>query len=296
MSTHLDLKLLRRLRIIALQALVSNDSLMRDLVQKGGNALDLIYNISSRASFDLDFSIAKSFDDEELPKLENRMRILLERSFGENGYQCFDVKLAKRPSKMLKGLDDIWGGYKLEFKLMEKEHYEKVRIDHEQTRREAIFVGPKNINKMRIEISRYEHCPSEEHDLEGYMIKVYSPSLIAVEKLRAICQQMDEYKSVIPSLTPSPRARDFFDIYTIADACELDLTDKCHREMVYAVFEAKRVPLSLIGLIKEYKEFHEPDFESVRATVAPGIELKSFDFYFSFVARVGDDLCKKLKA
>jgi predicted nucleotidyltransferase component of viral defense system len=44
-----------------LVAMFSDDELMERLVLKGGNALDLVYGISTRASVDLDFSLDGEF-------------------------------------------------------------------------------------------------------------------------------------------------------------------------------------------------------------------------------------------
>ena len=51
-KNRIDLERIKRLIIIAL---VSDDYLMETLVLKGGNALSVAYELSSRASFDLDF-------------------------------------------------------------------------------------------------------------------------------------------------------------------------------------------------------------------------------------------------
>jgi hypothetical protein len=57
------------------------------------------------------------------------------------------------------------------------------------------------------------------------------------------------------------------------------------------IFEAKRVPLALIGRIAEYREYHRPDFASVLATVKPNTRLQDFDFYFDYVV----DRCRHLE-
>lgn len=44
----------------------SDDTLMHQLVLKGGNALRLAYGIGSRASLDFDFSLANDFEDPEM--------------------------------------------------------------------------------------------------------------------------------------------------------------------------------------------------------------------------------------
>ena len=60
-------------------------------------------------------------------------------------------------------------------------------------------------------------------ELDDYTIYVYSPTMIAIEKLRAICQQMPEYAL---QRRPSARARDFYDIYReryVKSICYTDL-------------------------------------------------------------------------
>ncbi len=49
------------------------------------------------------------------------------------------------------------------------------------------------------------------------------------------------------------------------------------------IFAAKRVPVELIQKIPEYRDFHRPDFSSVRDTVKADVELQDFDFYFDYV-------------
>jgi predicted nucleotidyltransferase component of viral defense system len=45
-----------RIKRLAIIALISDDYLMETLVLKGGNAMLMAYDLSSRASYDLDFS------------------------------------------------------------------------------------------------------------------------------------------------------------------------------------------------------------------------------------------------
>ncbi len=46
------------------------------------------------------------------------------------------------------------------------------------------------------------------------------------------------------------------------------------------MFAAKRVPLELLGAIRDQREFHRDDWPSVEQSVAGSVE--SFDFYFDF--------------
>ena len=58
------------------------------------------------------------------------------------------------------------------------------------------------------------------------------------------------------------------------------------------VFAAKHVPLKLIGLIPQYREYHRPDFVSVENTVKAGVALNDFDFYFDYVV---ENCCASLE-
>ena len=113
--------------------------------------------------------------------------------------------------------------------------------------------------------------------------------MIVFEKLRAICQQMPDYT---PNRTPTARARDFFDIYTVMEHFGMRLIASPGTTLLASIFEAKRVPLPLIGKIKEYREYHRPDFASVQATVKPNRRLRDFDFYFDYVI----ERCEHLKS
>ena len=81
----------------------------------------------------------------------------------------------------------------------------------------------------------------------------------------------------------SQRARDFLDIHTLVDCLVLDLVAPKAVDMTREMFALKHVPLNFLGKIAEQREFHRQGFPSVQATVAPGFELQSFDFYFDYV-------------
>ena len=49
----------------------------------------------------------------------------------------------------------------------------------------------------------------KSYDLEGTTIYLYSPLMIVYEKIRASCQQLEDYKLV----GDKTRARDLYDIY-----------------------------------------------------------------------------------
>jgi hypothetical protein len=75
------------------------------------------------------------------------------------------------------------------------------------------------------------------------------------------------------------------------DNFAIDFESPPNLDLLRNVFDAKKVPLSLIGKIVHYREYHRPDFASVEATLKPNIQLETFDFYFDYLV----DRCKCLK-
>jgi predicted nucleotidyltransferase component of viral defense system len=265
----------RRLTIVAM---FSDDSLMERVVLKGGNALTLVYQIGARASLDVDFSIDGDFEDFE----DTRERIFrsLAARFGATGYVVFDETFERRPS--INGSGAInWGGYVAEFKLIEKAKFDEGRANLDSIRRNALVTGPLQRKIFRIELSKYEFCQGKaEHDLDDYTIYVYTPEMIAVEKLRAICQQLPEYK---PRVNKTARARDFYDIHSLVTHAGVKLAAQENIELARNIFAAKEVPLALLPRIKDSLEQHRPDWPSVVASVSA--PLMPFDDYFNFVTK-----------
>ena len=122
-------------------------------------------------------------------------------------------------------------------------------------------------------------------DFEGLSIFVYTPIMIINEKIRAICQQMEDYPV---NTTRKPRPRDFFDIHLIFTTPECGVNDKIflsehNLNILKEMFALKKVPLELLGKISETYDFHNTAYESLKATVPTYIEVKEFKFYFDFV-------------
>jgi predicted nucleotidyltransferase component of viral defense system len=270
----MDLAKVRRLTITAM---FSDDSLMEQLVLKGGNALSLVYGLGARTSLDVDLSIDGDFADFE----DARIRIVrtLQKRFGAAGYAVFDERFERRPAVEDPRADKEWGGYILEFKLIEEQKHRELQSDIDASRRNALVTGPLQRKTFTIDFSKYEFCRGKaEAQLDDYTIYVYTPEMIVIEKLRALCQQMPEYKR---RLKKAGRARDFYDIFILITQAHVDLSGRENLELARNVFAAKDVPLELIQRIAETKEQHRPDWPSVQASVAGS--LKSFDDYFSFV-------------
>lgn len=286
---------LDEIKKLAIIGLFSDDDLMEVFVLKGGNALDLIYNISPRASLDLDVSLQTDLEHGSLDVIRAKIETALNRAFNEKGYEVFDVTLEERPKTSMGMIPDFWGGYLLFFKVIESDTFGEATACPEYLRRRAEVVGPKNRKKLKVEISKHEYCePKKAVDIEGYKIYVYTPEMIVFEKLRAICQQTKEYCDQIGKTHNEARARDFFDIYTIIKHFNINVTDPDNLDLLKNIFLAKEVPLRLLANISEYRNFHRTDFSSVEDTLKPGEKIREFDYYFDYVVTECDDLSKTL--
>ena len=285
----MDIGKLEQIKKLAIIAIFSNDTLMENLVLKGGNALDIIYRIANRSSMDIDFSMPKDLD---LFSFSEKIQDNLIRTFKDHGFRVFDFKIKRKPQMANPSLPAFWGGYSINFKVVDSDLYNKLNKNIEALRRQSIEVGPNHKRILSIEISKHECCDQKvEKEIEGLAIYVYSPEMIVLEKLRSICQQMPDYR--IQS-TPTPRARDFFDIYVVDNEYHLDLLCEKNLELLRKIFDAKKVPLLLLSKIVKYKEFHKPDFHSVVDTVKPNVTLYDFEFYFNFVVELSMKLCQAL--
>lgn len=276
---------LKQLRSVVISALFSDDVLFDTLVLKGGNALDIVYNIGSRSSVDIDVSMPGDFND----VTEARTRIFrsLEARFAVHGYRVFDQEFEKRPSTFREGQCENWGGYQVKFKLISSSDFEKFENDVDALRRRSATVGPLQQRKFKIDISKFEFCSSKiEAEVDDQAIYVYSLPMMAMEKLRAICQQLPAYVNLSH---PRPRARDFLDIYVIESAGLSRIVSPMNYELLIKIFAAKNVPIHLLDSVGDSREFHRPDWDAVRSSVSG--ELQEFDFYFDYVL----DLIKRLK-
>lgn len=283
-----------RIKRLVVIGIFSDDYLMERLVLKGGNALNLVLEIGTRASVDIDLSMEDEFAPEQLETVRNLLEKRLQEVFTPENYHVFDVTLEAKPDPVSPELAKFWGGYSATFKLVEEKRFKEGRGDLSAMRRNSLKVGAKG--KFEIDISKFEYCaPKKAFDMDGYQVFVYTTEMLVAEKLRAICQQMPEYGPVVKrTRAGTARARDFLDIYTLITQLKLDMTAPENLKLIRLVFEAKRVPIGLIGKINDFREFHRPDFKSVLDTVKPGVALRDFDFYFDFIMQQVGRLLKAL--
>lgn len=293
-----ELEMVRRLAIIGL---FSDDDLMDLFVLKGGNALEIAYKVHSRASMDIDVSLESDFEELgfTIEEVETKIMKSMKGAFEDSGYIVFDFKMSKRPLKLAPELDKKWGGYAVEFKVIREEQAAKAGHELEKMRKISLAVAGTKKN-MKIDISKYEYVsPATEAEIDDYVVRVYTPRMIVMEKLRAICQQLPEYQAIMRS-SVSPRPRDFYDIYVICTTMDehLDLSEAENWEMLQNFFSIKEVPLSFLLQIEEQqtRDFHEQEFSSVRDTVHQKEELQDFDFYYNFVVQLIAPIKAQLKS
>lgn len=181
-------------------------------------------------------------------------------------------------------MEPFWGGYRIEFKVLDSPTFERLSGQLELARKQAQVFTSSQGRIFSIDISKFEYCkPKRFQDLDGFRIYVYTPEMIAIEKVRAICQQMPEYLAFVRSTFGAPRAQDFYDFYVIMEYFRIDLASAENIELLKCIFAAKRVPLSLIEHISIQSEFHRSDFDKVATTVRQNIKLKEFDFYVEYL-------------
>lgn len=288
----MDIKLIDKVKRIVITALASDDSLMETLILKGGNAIDLLCNLNSnsnkisRTSYDLDYSIEDNDFKEDLKDVAKRIEEVLSQFFLENDLMLFDFKFEIKPKVSRNELASFWGGYKVLFKVIHKELYDRNPKNIDKLRRESVKVNSDSSPVFILEFSKFEFIGQKQSvNVDGYNIYVYAPAMIVFEKLRAICQQLPQYGDVIPSFSPRARARDFYDIHLMMNLFDIKPSTIENIELIKNVFEAKKVPTSFIKEIKNNKSLHLDNWKSVQDTVPleEKSKLKSFDFYFDFV-------------
>lgn len=268
----------------AIVAIYKNARLSKLLILKGGGALRLFDGLDARQSIDADFS-TREMIDKDADIVFRDMESSLSKAFGVQGYDILDFKPTKRPKKIRPGFPPWWGGWACEFKLIDRKHRDK---DHEKKRRLALVPEGANSTKITIDLSEHEFCGRPRtKTLKGIKIYAYSREMLVLEKLRAICQQHPDYPF---RQETKNRARDFFDIYSLTTEVDKAFISRC-RENLEPVFQAKEVPLELLGAISNDEAFVDgfrSGFDQVKDTVRGRVE--SFDVYLEHVRFLINDI------
>lgn len=219
----------------------------------------------------------------EVESITKKLEDVLKITFKQSGYIVFDFKFEEVPKKISQELKAYWGGYRINFKIIDVETFETYNDNIDTLRRRAFVVGPEQRKIFKIDISKFEYCEKKiRKSINDYNLYVYSPEMIIFEKVRAVCQQTKEYKKIVPTMTISPRSRDFYDIHLLINTFPIEIKKKENQDVMKKIFESKKVPLDILKKIPMYRDFHAQDYPSVEATVNTTEKLKSFDFYFDF--------------
>lgn len=270
---------IEKVKRLTLKAMFYDDDLMEILVLKGGSAIEMVYHASDRPSIDLDFSIK---DDVDILFLQEKIKKSLLYVFKLENLIPFDINVTPKPKVRSEKSPEYWGGYKIEFKVIQEEEYQKYASDENQLNIRALPVNIKDKRKFKIDISKYEYCNSKsEMIIDDQTVYVYTPEMIVFEKLRAICQQMDEYTSKLGISNKTARARDFYDIYILTEKYHINAKSEENLKLRNLIFGAKVVPVELLKLLPKYKDYHEQDYQSLKDTVSK--EIREYDFYFNYV-------------
>ncbi|MDN3601770.1 nucleotidyl transferase AbiEii/AbiGii toxin family protein [Belliella kenyensis] len=113
----MDISVVNKIKRITIIALASDDTLVEQLVLKGGNAIYLAYldesgNVS-RTSYDLDYSISEGDFKEDIESISTRIESTLKQTFLEHDYIVLDYKFLIKPKKANVELSDFWVAIKL---------------------------------------------------------------------------------------------------------------------------------------------------------------------------------------
>ena len=189
-----------------------------------------------------------------------------------------------------------WGGYKISFTIVDIEkHQDKIDSQDLDNMKELSKYGEdleNNRKKIEIDLSYDEYVADKKsYDLEGTTIYLYSPLMLVYEKIRASCQQLEDYKLV----GNKTRARDLYDIYKIltnpkqANLREAVL-DQDNFYILENIFKAKDVPLELMLKLDSKESDLAEDYKTKVIPQIVSSETEDFDYIFFY----NKDLFEKL--
>lgn len=297
MKCPMDISKVDKIKTAIIIGIASDDGLMELLTLKGGNAMSMIYEITNRASYDLDYSMEADIQ-ESMGEFKQRLEDTIASSLKDIGYHVIDFNMAEKPKNMPIERQEFWGGYHAHFKIIPAEKYDS-NMDVQKLRNLAEEIGPGHLKKFPVDISKHEYTEKGEYvALEGLDVRVYTPSMLVAEKVRAICQQMPEYLEVIGKDSPKRgnRAKDFYDIHAICSKIpDIDTSSEEFYYILQKMFEVKRADIKLIKRIASMKSFYSEGFGNVKDTL-PAHEqeqLQGFDVYHSFVVDIVDAIAER---
>lgn len=275
---------LDKIKRTVITSIFSDPDLVDRLTIKGGNAIRLIEENYVRPSIDIDISIEGDLAT-SCAIMQQKLECLLARAFSKQDLHAFDIKFSARPLSLSEELSSFWGGYQLEFKLIKSEQIDQFSDQPDRMSVNAMPTGPSQSRKFRVDFSKHEYCDGRvKINIDDHEVYIYTPLMIICEKIRAICQQMDEYRDIVKK-HPASRARDFFDIHYLINKFHIDLENQLAWTTISNMFMIKKVPLRLLGKISDDRERHRENFEaSVLPTIRmPKNQIFEYDYYVDFL-------------
>lgn len=259
----------------------SSTAVSHNLFLKGGSAMRIFDDLTSRLSIDADFSVDKKIENDKI--FFGSIKSSVGAKFRKMKYDIIDFKWKKRPRTRRPKLPDWWSGWECEFKLVSFDHRGKSNLT--KTRNALIPEGA-NSSKIKIEISEFEYCKnSRTKTIQGVKVLGYTPELLVLEKLRAICQQHPDYEY---TLTKN-RARDFYDIHELTVHSDDGFANRCSKH-IKNVFDAKGVPLKIMSSLwdEAFVDEQRRGFDEVRDTVSG--DVYDFDKYLEYLRFLVKDI------
>jgi len=263
----------------------SSTAIAPTLFLKGGSAMRLFDNLTSRISIDADFSVVDGIKGEK--KFFNAIKSCVGVEFRKLKYDVFDFKQVRRPKKRAAHSPDWWGGWACEFKLVSFRYRGK---EDSVKRRHALIPDGANSSKILIDISEHEYCGKKRAIIiQGVRVLGYSRELLVLEKMRAICQQHPDYVY----RSSKNRARDFYDIYELTANVEDSFALSCSRH-IKKVFGAKEVPLELLSSLwnESFIDEQRRGFNEVKDTVS-GV-IHDFGVYLEHLRFLIKEICPSI--
>ena len=109
----------------------------------------------------------------DLEGAKEKLKTALSEHFQAEGYVVFDLSFERKPNRPKR---EDWFGYRLEFKLLSQEQYEKLSEPSAKSR-EAAVTGPGQKRVFSIDFSCHEYTePKVEYELNDYPVFAYRPS------------------------------------------------------------------------------------------------------------------------
>lgn len=163
---------------------------------KGGQAIRIKENIKHRFSVDIDASVEGEIPDPDIFFV--KFKESLDKQFSKLNLAIIDFKRVKKPKNPHPDAPVFWTGWLVTFKLLDKEN---LKLSSEEQSRMAIIPDGTVSPKIIVELSEYEFCGDNEvmklrvdSEKDEATVYYYSTEMLVVEKIRAICQQHQDYQ------------------------------------------------------------------------------------------------------